>query len=34
MADELEKLGDLVEKKIITPQEFTTQKEKLLAAKT
>ena len=34
VADELEKLGDLVEKKIITPQEFTTQKEKLLAART
>lgn len=34
MADELEKLGDLVEKPIIRPQEFTIQKEKLLPAKT
>jgi hypothetical protein len=34
VADELEKLGDLVEKQIMTPQEFTTQKEKLLAART
>ena len=34
VADELEKLGDLVEKKLMTPQEFTLQKEKLLAAKT
>ena len=34
VADELEKLGDLVEKNLMTPQEFTIQKEKLLAAKT
>ena len=34
VADELEKLGDLVEKEMMTPQEFTIQKEKLLAAKT
>ncbi len=34
VADELEKLSDLVEKQIMTPQEFTIQKEKLLAAKT
>jgi hypothetical protein len=34
VADELEKLGDLVEKKLMTPQEFTIQKEKLLAAYT
>jgi hypothetical protein len=34
VADELEKLGELVEKKLMTPQEFTIQKEKLLAAKT
>lgn len=33
VADELEKLGDLVEKNVITPEEFTAQKEKLLAAK-
>jgi hypothetical protein len=33
VADELEKLGDLVEKKLMTPQEFTIHKEKLLAAK-
>jgi len=34
VADELEKLGDLVEKNLMTPQEFTIQKEKLLATKT
>lgn len=34
VADELEKLGDLVEKQIMTPQEFIIQKEKLLAGKT
>jgi hypothetical protein len=34
VADELKKLGDLVEKQIMPPQEFTIQKEKLLAAKT
>ena len=34
VADELEKLGELMEKKLMTPQEFTIQKEKLLAAKT
>jgi hypothetical protein len=34
VADELEKLGDLVQKNLMTPQEFTIQKEKLLAAKT
>jgi hypothetical protein len=34
VADELEKLGNLVEKNLMTPQEFTIQKEKLLAAKT
>lgn len=34
VADELEKLHDLVKKQIMTPQEFTLQKEKLLAAKT
>lgn len=33
VTDELEKLGDLVEKKFMTPQEFIIQKEKLLAAK-
>ena len=34
VADELNKLGDLVDEQLITPQEFTTQKEKLLAART
>jgi hypothetical protein len=34
VADELKKLGDLVEKQLMTSQEFTAQKEKLLAAKT
>ncbi|MBA3613144.1 MAG: hypothetical protein H0W49_09570 [Nitrospirales bacterium] len=34
VADELEKLGDLVEKQIMTPQEFIIQKEKLLAGRT
>jgi len=34
VADELKKLGDLVEKQIITPQEFSIRKEQLLAAKT
>ena len=34
VADELEKLGESVENNIITPQEFTIQKEKLLSAKT
>ena len=33
IADELKKLGDLVEQKIITPQEFTVQKEMLLGSK-
>jgi len=33
VADELEKLSDLVEKQIMPPQEFAIQKEKLLAAK-
>ena len=34
VADELEKFGDLVEKQNMPPQEFTIQKDKLLAAKT
>ena len=34
VADDLEKSGDLVEKHIMTTQEFTIQKEKLLPAKT
>lgn len=33
VADELEKLGALVEKQIMPPQEFIIQKEKLLAGK-
>lgn len=34
VAEELEKLGDLVDKQLMTPQEFITHKEKLLATKT
>ncbi len=34
VGNELEKSGDLVEKPIMTPQEFIIQKEKLLAGKT
>lgn len=34
VADELEKFGELVKKNLMTPQEFSAQKEKLLAAKT